>query len=94
MATLLAARGSKEKPMQLEKFVEKHLAGYKDMPPAWQHEVVLILGGHDSLYSANQRGVTRDAVKAQRKKIFKYLKVADGRELMNNLFRTAVSNLK
>lgn len=80
--------------MQLEAFVERHLSGFANLPPAWQKEVLFILSGKDSEYSAKARGVGRDAVKAQRKKIFKALQLDDGRALLQLMFDVAVSKLK
>lgn len=80
--------------MQQEKFVRQYLGEHKDLPEAWVQEIVLIAAGQTSLDSAKKRGVTRDAVKAQRKKIFKALGVEDGRELILNMFHVAVTKIK
>ena len=78
--------------MKLNDFVTKEMQKY-DLPDAWLHEVQLIAEGKASADSAKQRGVGLDAVKMQRKKIFKKLDVDDGRQILVNLLRTAVSRL-
>jgi DNA-binding CsgD family transcriptional regulator len=76
--------------MRLSKFVEAEMKKY-DLPELWLHEVQLIADGKSSADSARERGVTKDAVKAQRKKVFKKLNVDDGRDLLVNLLHVAVT---
>jgi DNA-binding NarL/FixJ family response regulator len=78
--------------MKLEKFVERYYKKF-ELPGTWMHEVQLIAAGKGSTDSAKERGVTRDAVKQQRKKIFKKLGVYDGRELLVNLLHHAVNRI-
>lgn len=63
------------------------------LPPTWVEEVERIIAGGDSMASAEARGVTRDAVKAQRKKIFRRLGVVNGHELLLKMLHDAVSKV-
>ena len=78
--------------MRLDKFVESVFKKY-DLPDAWMHEVQLIAAGKSSEDSAAERGVTRDAVKQQRKKILEKLQMEDSRAIITHLFHVAVSKL-
>jgi DNA-binding NarL/FixJ family response regulator len=78
--------------VKLDKFVEKELKKY-DLPEVWMREVQLIAAGKSSEDSAAERGVTKDAVKQQRKKILKRIQFEDGRALITHLFHVAVSKL-
>lgn len=82
-----------------EKKFEAFVRGYLDKESfdllgPWVEEVIHIALGRDAMYSAKLRGVTRDAVKAQRKKIFHRLQVRDGREFILRLLWYAVTSNK
>lgn len=80
--------------MDVKKFTEEYLSIYPDLPEAWVHELVQIAEGKSSEEVAAMRGVTKNAVKQQRKKIFKRINTQDGRSFLISMFHVAVLKLK